>query len=632
MLRARRPACQTKRRTLVQIYKATEPLIRTSTSIPQIFLARIARTPNHEAFRFPVKDTWQSLTWKQAGERILDLAGGLLAIGVHREDRIAIVSSTRAEWVFADTAILCAGGATTTIYPSSMADECAYIIHDSGSRFCFAEDHSQLDKLREQRGNMPQLERVFLIDGDVAPADADWVQSVAQLQKDGAAWRAANPDRIAAIAAETLGTHLATLIYTSGTTGRPKGVRLNHECWAYEADAIHTLQIIREDDVQYLWLPLAHSFGKVLTGAHLITGHCCAIDGRIPKLIDNLAVVRPTFMAAAPRIFEKVYNKVISGAKEGGAIKWKIFRWAIAAGKEGSALRQKGLVPSGLLAFKLRIADKLVFSKLKNRFGGKLRFFISGSAPLSREIAEFFHACDILILEGYGLTETSAAAFVNRPAAYKFGLVGTPLPGTEMRLAPEDNEILVRGPNVMSGYHNLPEQTREVLSDDGWLRTGDIGEVDADGFLHITDRKKDLIKTSGGKYIAPQNIEGKLKTISPYIGQVVVHGDKRNFCSALLTLDEEAIRKWATDNGIAATTYAEIVGSPQATALVQEAIDELNSGLAKYETIKKFAILPRDFTIEEGELTPSLKVKRKFGEKKYAAMLDKMYEGALADA
>lgn len=616
----------------MQTYKASEPLIRSSKSIPQIFAHRIAATPGNEAFRFPVGDVWQSMTWKQAGQRVYDLAGGLLALGLQRETRVAIACSTRVEWILIDTAILCAGGATTTIYPSTTADECAYIIDDSGSQFCFAEDLSQLAKLREQRAAMPKLARVFLIDGQVPATDSDWVQSLAELEAAGAQWRAANPDRLADIAAATTGEHLATLIYTSGTTGRPKGVRLNQECWAYEADAINSVQILRSDDVQYLWLPLAHSFGKVLTSAHLATGHCCAVDGRIPKLVDNLAVVRPTFMAAAPRIFEKVYNKVVQGAKDGGGLKWKIFQWALAVGKEGSVLRQRGQTASGVLALKLRIADKLVFSKLKARFGGKLRFFVSGSAPLSREIAEFFHACDILILEGYGLTETSAASFVNRPYKYKFGVVGLPLPGTELRLAPEDNEILIKGAGVMSGYHNLPEQTREVLSDDGWLRTGDIGEVDADGFLRITDRKKDLIKTSGGKYVAPQAIEGKLKTVSPYIGQVVVHGDKRNFCTALVTLDEEAIRAWASSHGVGGTTYTEIVTSPQARALVQEAIDQLNGMLAKYETIKKFEILPRDFTIEDGELTPSLKVKRKFVEKKYAPLLDKMYEGALAEA
>jgi long-chain acyl-CoA synthetase len=337
-------------------------------------------------------------------------------------------------------------------------------------------------------------------------------------------------------------------------------------------------------------------------------------------------------MAAAPRIFEKVYNKVVQGAKDGGGAKWKIFRWSVSVGKRASALRQAGTQPSGLLALQLKIAEKLVFSKLKARFGGRLRLFISGSAPLSREIAEFFHACGILIVEGYGLTESSAASFVNRATKFRFGTVGVPMPGTELDLAKEDGEILLKSPGIMRGYHNLPEETAAALTPDGWLRTGDIGEVDADGFLRITDRKKDLIKTSGGKYIAPQHIEGIIKATCPYVSQAIVHGDKRNFVTALLTLDEETITKWAEGVRLGGKSYREITGAEQTRALLQGYVDQVNQQLAKYETIKKFEVLPRDLTIEEGELTPSLKVKRKAVEKKYSDLLDGMYKGALADA
>jgi long-chain acyl-CoA synthetase len=385
------------------------------------------------------------------------------------------------------------------------------------------------------------------------------------------------------------------------------------------------------DDVQYLWLPMSHSFGKVLMAGHIASGSVCAVDGRIPKIVENLATVKPTVMAAVPRIFEKVYNKILEGAKVGG-LKQKIFEWAIATGKEGSRIRQQGKEPGGMLAFKLKLADKLVFSKIKGRFGGRVRYFISGSAPLSRDIAEFFHACGILILEGYGLTESSAASFVNRPSKYAFGSVGLPMPGTDLKLASEDSEILMKSPGIMQGYHNLPDQTAEALTPDGWLRTGDIGEVDEHGFLRITDRKKDLIKTSGGKYIAPQHIEGKLKSTCPYISQVIVHGDKRNFVTALITLDEESTMKWATANGMNGKSYAEIVKLPEVKAMISPYFDEVNKQLAKYETVKQFAILPKDLTIDEGELTPSLKVKRKVVEKKYSTLLDKMYEGAVADA
>jgi long-chain acyl-CoA synthetase len=333
-------------------------------------------------------------------------------------------------------------------------------------------------------------------------------------------------------------------------------------------------------------------------------------------------------MCAVPRIFEKAYNRIVAQAKEGGGMKWRIFQWALQTGKEASQLRQQGQEPGGLLGLKYAIADRLVFSKVRGRFGGQLKFFISGSAPLSRDMAEFFHACNMLICEGYGLTETSAASFVNRPDKFRFGSVGFPLPGTELKIAPEDGEILIKGRGVMRGYHNLPEATAETIKD-GWLHTGDIGEVDADGFLRITDRKKDLIKTSGGKYVAPQSIEGKMKAICPYVSQMVVHGDRRNFCSALVALEPEALNKWAAENGHAGKSYEELTKLPEVNALVKGYIDQLNAGLASYESIKKFAILPKDLTEADGDLTASLKLKRKAVEKKYMAILDGFYSGAM---
>jgi long-chain acyl-CoA synthetase len=414
--------------------------------------------------------------------------------------------------------------------------------------------------------------------------------------------------------------HLATLIYTSGTTGRPKGVELIHDCWVFEGEAIERANLITRDDHQYLWLPLSHSFGKVLEAAQLAAGFATTVDGRMDKLIENLAVVRPTVMAAAPRIFEKVYNKVVTGVQEAGGAKLGIFRWALGVGRKVSALRQQGVRPTGALAMKYRLADRLVFSKLRARFGGRIRYFISGSAPLNRDIAEFFHAAGILILEGYGLTETSAATFVNRPDSFRFGTVGLPFDGVEVKLAPEDSEVLIRGRGVMRGYHNLPDVTKETIDADGWMHTGDIGELDEVGRLAITDRKKDLIKTSGGKYVAPQKLEGRLKALCPYVSQVVVHGDRRNFCSALITIDRDA---FPNRNG------EELARDERVLALVQKAIDELNAELASYETVKKFAILEQDFTVETGELTASLKIKRKEVERRYRDVLDKLYEGSV---
>ena len=600
--------------------------IKDPQSVADLFLQRVAASPQNDALLFPDGSAWQTLSWQAFGDRVKQIAGGLRALGLEDEQRVAILCSTRHEWILADVGILCAGGATTTIYPSNTPAECVYIIKDSGTTVVIAENDGQVKKLLEKRGEMPALKKVVVIDG-AAAGDDGWVITLADLEARGADYHKQNPGAYEATIARIRKDSLATLIYTSGTTGTPKGVELTHDCWLYEGEGIEALGLLKPEDRHYLWLPLAHSFGKVLEVAQLRIGFATAVDGRIDKLVENLGVVKPTFVAAVPRIFEKVHNKVVAGAKESG-LKLKIFQWAFGVGREVSKLVQSGQQPSGFLAFKNSIADKLVFSKLKNRFGGRLRYFVSGSAPLSRDMAEFFHAAGILILEGYGLTETSAASFVNRPGAYKFGTVGPPVPGTELKIA-EDGEILIKGRGVMRGYHNLPEATKETIDDAGWLHTGDIGEIDAAGFLRITDRKKDLIKTSGGKYVAPQHLEGKLKAICPFISQVVVHGDNRNFCSALIALDEESIKKWAGENGLGGKDYAQIAADDKTKALLQGFVTELNKGLASYETIKRFAILSADLTEKDGDLTPSLKLKRKVVEKKYMHLLDAFYEGAM---
>jgi long-chain acyl-CoA synthetase len=601
-------------------------------SVAQKFLHRVRATPDRLAYRYPAAagaGGWAEATWRQTHARVEAQALGLRALGLDHEQRAGIFAQTRFEWILADLAILCAGGATTTVYPSSTPDEAAFVLSDSDTRIVFAEDDAQVAKLAARRDALPHLAKVVTIDGRAG--HDGWVITLADLEALGRARAAAAPGELAAVAAAVRPDHLATLIYTSGTTGRPKGVELTHDNWVYTGEAIASVGILSVDDHQYLWLPLSHSFGKVLEAVQLELGFSTTVDGRIPKLVENLAVDRPTFMAAAPRIFEKVYNKVVTGVQEAGGVKLALFRWAVGVGRRVSQRRQAGQEPGALLALQAAVADRLVFGKLRARFGGRLRFFISGSAPLSRDIAEFFHACGILILEGYGLTETSAASFVNLPGRNRFGTVGPPVPGTEVRIAPEDGEVLIRGRGVMRGYHDLPAETAETLKD-GWLHTGDIGEVDDGGFLRITDRKKDLIKTSGGKYVAPQALEAKLKVLCPYLGHVVVHGDRRNFCSALVTLDPEGIESWAADAGLGGLDLAALSKHPKVTALVQAAVDQLNAGLASYETVKRVAVLPVDFTVETGELTPSLKLKRKVVEKKFAAVLDAFYKDALASA
>jgi long-chain acyl-CoA synthetase len=597
------------------------------TTIAQLWLDRVAQSPDRVAFRYPDGSGWGAVTWKQAGVRVRNIAVGLRTLGLEPEQRCAILSGTRYEWILADMGILVAAGATTTIYPSTTAEDCVFILTDSGSRYVFAENDAQVDKLASRRADLPEVKHVIRFEGTGDLRDG-WVISLSELERRGAEQHQKTPEDYERVAKAVKKDSLATLIYTSGTTGRPKGVELLHDCWIFAGEGIDGLHILNPDDVQFLWLPLAHSFGKVLELAQLRIGFPTAVDGRVEKIVDNLAQVRPTFVAAVPRIFEKVHNRVIQSTQEKGNLSWSIFRWAMGVGRRVSQLREQGKRPGAWLALQHTLADKLVFGKLRERFGGRIRFFVSGSAPLARELAEFFDSAGLLILEGYGLTETSAAATVNRPDKHRFGTVGPPLPGCEIKIA-EDGEILIKGRNVMRGYHNQPAATREVL-DNGWLLTGDIGFLDPQGFLQITDRKKDLIKTSGGKYVAPQAIEGQLKVISPYVSQVLVHGNNRNFVSALVTLDPDAIKAWAKHHGLDGKSSDELAKDDRVKAMMQEYIDQLNKTLAKHETIKKFAILPHDFTLEAGEITPSLKVKRKVVEQKYKKVLDGFYAGALA--
>jgi len=588
-------------------------------SVGAVLSHRVAASPSKEAFRYVEGDRWVSLSWSQTKDKVFQLAAGLLALGIEPQDRVAIASSTRMEWVLADLAIMCAAGATTTIYPSTQHDDVGYVLADSQSRVVIAEDDLQVEKVVDHLDELPELLQIVQMDGKV---DHPKVIGWADLEKLGREHLDAHPtavdDVIAAIGPEDL----ATLIYTSGTTGRPKGVRLVQDCWTYLGASVDAFDIISADDLQYLWLPLSHVFGKALIAIQLYIGFTTAVDGRIDKIVENLAEVKPTFMCGAPRIFEKVRAKVITTASHG--VRAKIFDWAFRVGRKVSPVRLAGEEPSGLLALQYRLADRLVFSKIKARMGGKIRFFVSGSAPLNSEVQEWFYAAGLLVLEGYGLTETSAVSCVNNPRATRFGTVGPPIPGTQVRIA-DDGEILVKGPGVMRGYHNAAEATAEALKD-GWFATGDIGELGEKGYLRITDRKKDLIKTSGGKYIAPQKVEGVLKAVCPYISQVIVHADGRKYATALITLDPEAIEGWAKEEGLSYSSIAELARSQEVHDLIDGFIAQGNQELERWETIKKFEILATELSVDEGEVTPSLKVRRKAVEKKYADVLNSMYD------
>ncbi|MBL1104903.1 long-chain fatty acid--CoA ligase [Streptomyces sp. 5-8] len=617
----------------------TQTMIETRPpSVAALFLERVAATPDAEAYRYPVPpaagqgpDEWKSLSWAQAADRVYAIAAGLIELGIQSEQRVALASSTRVEWLLADLGIMCAGGATTTVYPQTNADESSFILSDSESRVLIAEDAAQVAKAVERRAELPALTKVVVIDPTGVETD-DWVTTLAELERRGAAYLEQHPQLIKERVGAITRDQLATLIYTSGTTGRPKGVRLPHDNWSYMAKAIAATGLISGEDVQYLWLPLAHVFGKVLTSGQIEVGHVTAVDGRVDKIIDNLPVVQPTYMAAVPRIFEKVYNGVAAKAREGGAAKYKIFQWAAEVAREYAKVTQDNFRRTGTasapfgLAAKHKVADTLVYAKLREAFGGRLRACVSGASALAPEIGYFFAGAGIHILEGYGLTETSAASFINPGEAYRTGTVGKPLPGTEVRIA-DDGEILLRGPGVMEGYHQQPEKTTEVLESDGWFHTGDIGELSPDGYLRITDRKKDLIKTSGGKYVAPAEVEGQFKAVCPYVSNILVHGADRNYCTALIALDELAIQDWAKENGLEGRPYAEIVAAPQTVEMVDGYVRQLNAGLQRWQTIKKFRLLPRDLDVEHGEITPSLKLKRPVVEREYKNLIEEMYAG-----
>ena len=571
------------------------------------------------AVRHKREGAWRDVSWAELARRARDVADGLAALGLQRGDRVAVIGDTNLEWILADLGILGAGGITVTIYQSNQPAECQYILEDSGARYVFCDTDVQVQKIRQVRGQLPRLEGVVRAFG--AAADP-FERTLAEVEQAGAAWRQAHPqahaDRLAGLGA----ADPASFIYTSGTTGSPKGVVLTHGNWTYEAWAVAELQVIRPDDSILMFLPMAHSFAKVIEAVWFGTGATAAFVESLDKIIENAGEVRPTIMPAVPRIFEKAFDAVLAKGLAAPGLKGRLFKTAMDGFEAWVQAKELGKerVTLGFL-----VGRKLVFPKLaaalSEKFGGRMRLFVSGGAPLSPKIGWFFSQVGLTILEGYGLTETSAGTFINRPGDNRIGTVGPPVPGTEVRIA-EDGEVLVKGGGVMKEYYNAPAATAEVLKD-GWLATGDIGVVDAAGCLKITDRKKDIIVTAGGKNVAPQNLENELKT-DPLISQVMIHGDKRKFLSALVTLNEEAVRAWGAEHGVAAG--ARLAEDPKVVARIQRAIDELNARQASYSTIKRFAILPRDFTQESGELTPTLKVKRKVVSRNYQALLAGFYD------
>lgn len=599
-------------------------------SMAHLFHARVEQTPDQLAFQYRDRGVWQDLSWGGVAAQVREISCGLHDLGLEKGDRCGILSATRIEWILADLGILCGGYAATTVYPSNTVEECAYILGHAECRVCFAENAAQVAKLREKRTELPKLFAVIVIEG--SSSEDGWVISLEALREAGRRRAAGAPEEYRARADAIGPEDLATLIYTSGTTGPPKGVMLVHDCWVFEAESVREelAPFFQPDDKQYLFLPLAHSFGKVLEIVAIHVGLPTAVEGDIAYIVQGLSEVEPTFMAAVPRVFEKIFNTIVTRAKAAGPFRYRVFRWALRTGVRWTEVTSRGEVPRRRLRLQHAIADRLVFRKIRDRLGGRLRYFVSGGAPLEPEIAKFFFACGIFIGEGYGLTETSAGSVANRLDDFRFGTVGKPGLGVGVKIA-EDGEIWISGRGVMRGYYKDPRRTREVLGSDGWFRTGDLGAFDSEGFLKITGRIKDLIITAGGKNIAPSRIENAIKARSPLIGEVVMHGDRRNFCVALVSLDPEAVDAWAQRTGLAAKSLADWSADPALHDAVWSEIAAVNRTLARYETIKKIHLLDHPLSIESGELTPSHKVKRRVIEENYRAILDGFYDGTVME-
>lgn len=593
-----------------------------NVTLASMFWHRVEQDGDRPAQQSKERGVWQTRTWRQVGDVVRELATGLLALGRKRGEAVAILSASRAEWVQADFAIFSAGCRTIPIYPTYPPDLIQYIVNDADVKTLIVEDPAQLAKVLEVQGKVDGLEQVVVIQGHQGEPSAQimtW-DGLRRLGRDNLErLKSELAGRVAGVRPEDI----ATIVYTSGTTGPPKGVVQTHGNHIATLESAAKMAGIADGDTHLLFLPLAHSFARLESFIGVHRGLTTAFAENIDKLRDNLPEVRPHFICSVPRVFEKVYAGVLAKAEAGSPVKRKIFHWAVGVGREVSKLQQaRKPVPAGL-AFKHRLAHKLVFSKLHAALGGRLRFAVSGGAPLSKEIAEFFHAAGILILEGYGLTETCPSLTFNRLDNFKFGSVGQAQPGVEIKIAP-DGEILGRGANIAKGYFKKPEATAEVFLSDGWFATGDIGRLDGDGFLYITDRKKDLIVTAGGMNIAPQNIENLLKG-DPFISQVMVYGDRRPYPVALITVNPEELVKFAREQGILDTDPASLAKHPKVVERVSRIVEDRNGELQSYAKIKKFAILPADFTVENGLLTPTLKVKRKVITDKHRELLDSLY-------
>jgi long-chain acyl-CoA synthetase len=573
-------------------------------------------------YYYKKQNRWVGVSFREAHDETRAVAAGLLALGVEKGECVGIVSETRREWALADMAILSCGAVTVGVYPTETPQNTEYILNHSGSRFVFVENRKQYEKIKSIIQKLPNIKKLILFENE--DIQDELVVSLEEIRKSGEEFYRLKPEEYENRYRSITLDDIATIVYTSGTTGPPKGVVLTHRNISAVTVASAKAIPLREDDFGIVFLPLSHVLQRVSGYVGLYLGARGAFAESIEKIVDNFQELKPTVQSSVPRLFEKFYIKVLSMVENAPERRKKIFHWCMNAGHQVSALkRAKKKIPL-TLRIKYKLADLLVFRKIKKVLGGRIRFMVSGAAPISVKILEFFHAAGILILEGYGLTETAAPATVNRLDDYKFGTVGKPIPCCEVKIA-EDGEVLIRGENVFKEYYKNPEATKEAFTSDGWFKTGDIGTIDEDGFLKITDRKKELIITAGGKNIAPQNIENVLKS-SQYISHAFVYGDRRKYLTALITLDSEEVENYLRAKNVPHNSSRPLSEHPEVMRLIEREVLESNRHLARFEQIKKFRILKDDFSVETGELTPTMKLKRRVITEKYKKLLDEMYE------
>lgn len=595
------------------------------TTISGMFYHVVNTYPANEIYYYKKDEDWIGLNGSIIAQTVEDICFGLKAFSTEPFNA-AIMSNNSPRWAMADYGIICSGGVTVSVYPTLIPSQVAYILQDSGARLIFVEDRQQMEKILGVFDECPALEKIIVLDESNREED-DRIINFMDFLNTGSEFSNEFDTSFKQLVDSVGENDLMTLIYTSGTTGNPKGVMLTHKNLISNINSIADNIEFSSDDVFLSFLPLSHVFERM--GGHFTAfsrGCKTYYSEGIEKVAENMGEVRPTIMLSVPRLYEKMYTKIRQAVEAGPGLKKKIFNWGIKIGTQLVEYQMMGEEPPGLLQFKFDIADKLVFSKIKARVGGKLRYFISGGAPLAQEIAEFFAAAGITILEGYGLTETSPVLTSNVPTSIRFGTVGKPVTDVEIKIA-EDGEILARGPNIMLGYYNNEEATREVINSEGWFHTGDIGEIDEDGYLKITDRKKSLLVTSGGKNVAPAPLENAL-ILSAYIEQAVVIGDRRNFISALIVPSFENLESFLQEKGLTLSGNEAIIEHPEVQDLIQGVVDDAMGDFSNYEKVKKWALLPDVFTIEKGELTPKMSIVRKVVINNYEEYVDRIYADA----